>query len=224
MGPHPRPAQSVGMAGTGRAAAHQPGRPQQGDSPGRFLERLAETGASGIGIGVGTAGPPLSARTARRADELAFPLLSVPYSVPFTAVARAVADANGREESRLLGRVARLYELLRISVLAGRPGPETFRRLGEEPGVRLYLVDPETGLSLFGDGETTSSPRRWWPATPPTGTRSPACCGGRSRPPRRARRPRRRGPRAHPTVLVAEPVGGELPSLVLLHTSRPAGR
>ena len=28
--------------------------------------------------------------------------------------------------------------------------PETFRRLGEELGVRLYLVDPATGLSLPG--------------------------------------------------------------------------
>ena len=51
--------------------------------------------------------------------------------------------------------MARLYELLRTSVIAGRPGPEMFRRLGEELGVRLYLVDPETGLSLFGDGECT---------------------------------------------------------------------
>ena len=116
-------------------------------------------------------------RPARRADELALPLIAVPYSVPFTAVARAVADANGREEARLLGRVARLYELLRTSVIAGRPGAEMFRLLGDELGVRLYLLDPETGLSLFGDGKARPSPRRWWPATRPTGTRSPACCG-----------------------------------------------
>jgi PucR family transcriptional regulator, purine catabolism regulatory protein len=134
---------------------------QEGLIPGdvaqvRFLERLAETGASGMGVGVGMGGPPVSAQAVRRADELAFPLISVPYSVPFTAVVRAVADANGREEARLLGLVARLYELLRASVIAGRPGPEMFRRLGEELGVRLSLVDPETGLSLFGDGESTT--------------------------------------------------------------------
>jgi purine catabolism regulator len=130
----------------------RPGEPAQVG----FLERLAETGVSGLGIGVGMAGPPLSARASRRADELALPLVAVPYSVPFTAVARAVADANGREEALVLGRVARLYELLRTSVIAGRPGAEMFRRLGEELGVRLYLLDPETGLSLFGDGESTS--------------------------------------------------------------------
>jgi PucR family transcriptional regulator, purine catabolism regulatory protein len=76
--------------------------------------------------------------------------------MPFTAVVRAVADANEREEARLLGRVARLYELLRTPVIAGIPGAEMFRRLGEELGVRLFLVDPETGPSRFGDGDCTS--------------------------------------------------------------------
>ena len=197
---------------------------QEGLTPGdvaqvRFLERLAETGASGLGVGVGMGGPPVSAQTARRADELAFPLISVPYSVPFTAVVRAVADANGREESRLLGRVARLYELLRTSVLAGRPGSETFRRLGEELGVRLYLVDPETGLSLFGDGERTSFA--------PTLVASYAAHGNAIPGVLRLTQPDAgpagpvalavEVPGAQPTVLIAEPVGGELPSLVLLH-------
>src|SRR5580693_8033293 len=145
----------------------------------RFLVRLAETGVSGLGIGVGMAGPALSARACRRADELALPLIAVPYSVPFTAVARAVADANGREEALVLGRVARLYELLRTSVIAGRPGAEMFRRLGEELGVRR-LSRPQAA-----EGE-------------------PGALAVEV-------------PGAQPTVLIAEPVGGELPSLVLLH-------
>src|SRR5947207_13846479 len=78
-----------------------------------FIERLGETGASGLGVGLGMPGPPLSAGAVRRAGELALPLLGVPYSVPFTAAVRAVADANDRDEALLLGRVARLYELLR---------------------------------------------------------------------------------------------------------------
>jgi hypothetical protein len=90
---------------------------QEGLTPGdvaqvRFLERLAETGASGLGVGVGMGGPPVSVQITRRADELAFPLISVPYSVPFTAVARAVADANGREEARLLRLGAELLSQL----------------------------------------------------------------------------------------------------------------
>jgi hypothetical protein len=66
----------------------------------RFVERLAEAGASGLGIGLGMSGPPLSAALYQRADELRLPVVTVPYSMPFTAVVRAVAEANTREEAR----------------------------------------------------------------------------------------------------------------------------
>jgi PucR family transcriptional regulator, purine catabolism regulatory protein len=185
----------------------------------RFLERLAGTGASGLGIGVGMPGPPLSAQASRLADELALPLIAVPYSVPFTAVVRAVAEANDGEEARLLGRVARLYELLRTSVIAGHPGPEMFRRLGEEVGVRLYLVDPETGESLFGDGECTS----FGPSLMASYTAHGNAIPGVLRLGRGQATPGEPGalavevPGDQPIALVAEPVSNELPSLVLLH-------
>ncbi len=186
-----------------------------------FIERLAETGASGLGIGVGMSGPPLSERAARRADELALPLMEVPYSMPFTAVVRAVADANDREEAQLLGRVARLYELLRMSVIAGLPGPEMFRRLGEELGVRLQVVDPETGLSRFGDGERTSFAPALVAGYASHGNAIPGVLR-LSRPDAAPGEPGALAvevPGDQPTALVAEPVGSQLPSLVLL---RPA--
>jgi purine catabolism regulator len=184
-----------------------------------FIERLGETGASGLGVGLGMPGPPLSAGAVRRADELALPLLGVPYSVPFTAVVRAVADANDREEALLLGRVARLYELLRTSVIAGCTGPEMFRKLGEELGVRLYLVDPETGTSMFGDGECTLFAPALMASYAAHGNAIP----GVLRLSRPQAPPGERAalavevPGDQPTALVAEPVGSQLPSLVLLH-------
>jgi purine catabolism regulator len=183
-----------------------------------FVERLCETGASGLALGLGMSGPPLTAGATRRADELGLPLLAVPFSVPFTAVVRAVADANDREESRQLGRVARLYELLRTSVVSAQPGPETFRRLGQELGIRLYLVDPDTGLSLFDEGEETSfgpmlveSYRAHRNAIPgmlhlnlPDAV--PGAAGAVAV----------AVPGDQPTALVVEPLGNQLPSPVLL--------
>lgn len=184
----------------------------------RFFERLAESGASGLAFGLGTGGPPLTDGASRRADELAMPLLTVPFSVPFTAVVRAVADANDREESRQLRRVARLYELLRTSVAAGRPGPETFRRLGEELGVRLYLVDPATGLSLFDDYQETVYGSALAASYAAHGNAIPAML--------RLRLPDAAPgeicavavavPGDNPTALVVEPIGGQLPSPVVL--------
>src|SRR5262249_62302159 len=112
------------------AAGGEPGAPFTGGGGG--------PGPGGRGGGPGWPAPPLSAGAVRRADELALPLLGVPYSVPFTAVVRAVADANDREEALLLGRGARLYELLRASVIAGGTGPAVFRKLGEGLGGRVY--------------------------------------------------------------------------------------
>ena len=183
-----------------------------------FVERLTAAGATGLALGLGMSAPLLTDGLRKKADELGLPLLSVPFSVHFTALVRAVADANEREESRQLGRIAWLYELLRTSVVSAQPGRETFRKLGEELGIRLYLVDPETGLSLFDDGEETAfGPalvvsyaahqnaipgvlRLNLPASGQQGTEAVAVAV----------------PGDQPTVLVVEPLGSPLPSPVLL--------
>jgi purine catabolism regulator len=184
----------------------------------QFVDRLTECGASGLGIGLGLAGPPLLGAARRRADDLALPLLTVPLSTPFTAVVRAVADANSREESRQLWRVARLYDLLRGSVAAGSSGPELFRMLGEELGVRLFVVDPATGLSLLGDdtefgyaAELAAGYAAHGNALPamlplrlPQATPGSVCAVAVAM------------PGEHPTALVVEPAGDQLPSPVLL--------
>lgn len=183
-----------------------------------FVERLAETEASGLALGLGMSGPPLTGGASRKADALGLPLLAVPFSVPFTAVVRAVADANDREESRQLGRVARLYELLRTSMAAAQPGPETFRRLGQELGIRLYLVDPATGLSLFDEGEETS----FAPALVASYAAHRNAIPGMLRLSLPDAAPGAAGavavavPGDQATALVVEPLGNQLPSPVLL--------
>ena len=182
----------------------------------QFVERLTECGASGLGIGLGLSGPPLLPGAIKRADDLALPVLTVPLSTPFTTVVRAVADANAGEEARQLWRVSRVYDVLRTSVVAGSSGPELFRRLGDELGVRLYVMDPATGQSLFGDhvgyaaelaagfaahGDALPAmlPLRLPDAEP--GAVSAVAVSM---------------PGEHPTALVVEPLAGELPSPVLL--------
>ncbi|HCU93658.1 MAG TPA: PucR family transcriptional regulator [Actinobacteria bacterium] len=183
-----------------------------------FVEKLCETGASGLALGLGMSGPPLTVGAIRKADELSLPLLGIPFSVPFTAVVRAVADANDREESLQLGRIARLYELLRTSVVSAQRGPETFRKLGQELGIRLYLVDPETGLSLFDEGEETSFGRALVESYLAHRNAIPGML--------RLNLPGAAGgdagavavavPGEQPTALVVEPLGNQLPSPVLL--------
>jgi PucR family transcriptional regulator, purine catabolism regulatory protein len=186
----------------------------------QFVERLSECGASGLGIGLGLSGPSLLVGALRRADELALPLLTVPLSTPFTAIVRAVADANSREESRQLWRVSRLYELLRTSGADGSSGQDLFRKLGEELGVQLSVVDPATGHSLFGEGECRYAAElaagygthgNTLPAMLPLRSAAPHADPGAVAAVAVAM------PGEPPTALVVESTDGQLPSMVLLH-------
>jgi PucR family transcriptional regulator, purine catabolism regulatory protein len=183
----------------------------------QFVERLSECGASGVGVGLGTSGALLLEGALRRAGELSLPLLTVPLSTPFTAVVRAVADANSREESRQLWRVSRVYELLRTSVADGSSAQELFGQLGQELGVRLSVVDPATGQSLLGDGECGFA-AELAAGYAAHGNELPAMLP--------LRRPQAPGagvavavamPGDQPTALVVESADGQIPSTVLLH-------
>ncbi|MDX6331026.1 MAG: hypothetical protein QOI83_3409 [Streptomycetaceae bacterium] len=192
------------------------GLPADAAAQAAFVEALAEGGTSALIVGLGTGGPPLTRTLTERADELSLPVLTGSYSMPFTAVIRAVADANEREESLQVVRVARLYELLRGAVTAGLPGPEMLRLLGRELGVRLYLVDPETGLSLFDDGVETGFGDALVTSFAAHGRAIPGVLrlcrtGGTDEVAEVVAVP---GDQA--TALVAESVRGRLPSLVLL--------
>ena len=125
-----------------------------GSSPGaqvHFIERLARTGASGLVIGLGTGGSPVTSELASRSGELDLPVLTVPYSIRFSDIARIVAESNDSHEREQLGDVAQFYDLLRLSLASGSLGPATFDALGRRLGLRLHLVDAETGASVFDD-------------------------------------------------------------------------
>src|SRR6266566_6628586 len=64
------------------------------DAQTHFAERLARIGASGLVVGLGTGGAPVTAELAERAGELELPLLTVPYSIRFSDIVRAVARSE----------------------------------------------------------------------------------------------------------------------------------
>jgi purine catabolism regulator len=119
------------------------------DAQVQFVERLARIGASGLVVGLGTGGAPVTEALADRSGELELPLLTVPYSIRFSDIVRTVAENSGRDESVPLDDVAQFYDLLRLSLAAGDLGPATFDALGRQLGLRLHLVDAETGASVF---------------------------------------------------------------------------
>ncbi len=114
-----------------------------------FLEGLAAAEVTALVIGNDPMTPPLARRAVRRADELALPVLRIPYSMSFIAVTRAVADAAVEEQSRRMVRIERIYATLRARPPGATPG-SFVSRLERELGHRVHLVDAATLRPVLG--------------------------------------------------------------------------
>ncbi|MGA4543398.1 PucR family transcriptional regulator [Uniformispora flossi] len=180
-----------------------------------FLQALADAGAAGCVIGEDPDTPRLHPQAAEAADSLRFPVLAVPYSVGFVAIAVAVVDANAGHDTMRLARIERIYRAAR-EVMAGRSTDPMTARLRRELDCGLMLVDAATGRPV-GDypddlAAVTGSAVRAAVAAYPSGL--PAVLHGRF--------PDGRDllvvdvPAEEPTVLAVFDVRGEPPDAVLL--------
>jgi purine catabolism regulator len=128
------------------------GVPKEPAAQKAYAERLADAGLSALAIGHGmTTTPSLSAAMIRAADERSLPILFTSYEVPFTAIARAVADANQGEERQRLAQAQQIYETVRLTA-GSVSSAALLARLGEIVSCRLYVLDPDRGFSLFPGG------------------------------------------------------------------------
>jgi purine catabolism regulator len=85
-----------------------------------YLRRLAEHGVAGLGFGVGFgfAEPPPPLKS--EADRLGFPVVSVPYEIPFVAITKAAVTHLASEQLEQLERALEVHERLADAVLEGR--------------------------------------------------------------------------------------------------------
>ena len=119
-----------------------------------FVTELANAGISGLAIGEQQHAPPITPEMTACADELCLPVLFTAYEVPFIAVARAVADANQREEQARLLQTVRLYDRVRESAIEGGDSHGLLDRLGRDLNARLYVVDRELGKGILAGHES----------------------------------------------------------------------
>ena len=115
------------------------------------VDQLAAAGLSGVAIGDEPRAPPVARACLQRAEELSFPVLEIPYDVPFAAVSRAVANANTNEEQSRLVRTVQLYDLLRNAVADGAVAPDLIGRMARQLECRLRVLDVRTGLPAVAD-------------------------------------------------------------------------
>lgn len=72
--------------------------------------KLSQIGVVAIGVGDQMGAPQLAPELLQACDELALPLFTVPYPLPFIAVAKAVAASTALSQTRRVRMASRLYE------------------------------------------------------------------------------------------------------------------
>ena len=103
-----------------------------------LAEALVNAGASALAIGEQMHAPELCPEFLEACDRLPLPVISIPYPLPFIAIARSVAESSLLEESRRLRQTARIYDLLRLA------GPSEDNWLG-----LILGIEAELDASLF---------------------------------------------------------------------------
>jgi purine catabolism regulator len=85
-----------------------------------YVRRLARHGLAGLGFGIGFGFAEVPAPVAEEADRLAFPVLTVPYEVPFVAITKAAFSHLANEQLQQVTRALTVHERLADAVLQGR--------------------------------------------------------------------------------------------------------
>jgi purine catabolism regulator len=111
----------------------------------QYVRRLVRRRVAGLFLGPQV---NLCRETVREADEQAFPIATIPADVPFSAITRMVADAQGDTAQRRLLTHVRIFDTLRLRTERSASLQEMFGRLGELCGCDLHVM-AFNGTSAF---------------------------------------------------------------------------
>jgi PucR family transcriptional regulator, purine catabolism regulatory protein len=106
-----------------------------------YVGRLADHGLAGLAFGVGFGWRELPEPLAAKAEELGFPVVTVPYEVPFIALTKAISSQLANAQLARLERALEVHERLARAVLESRGAAALLAILGDHVGCALALVD-----------------------------------------------------------------------------------
>jgi purine catabolism regulator len=150
--------------GVGEAAASQRA----------YVRRLAKHGIAGLGFGVGFGFAEVPKPVVQEADKLSFPVLTVPYEVPFVAITKSAFTHLANEQLEQQTRALAVHERLADAVIRGRGVQallaivcshldcslalvdERGRVLGERHARRRSSFEGALELPVGADGETAT--------------------------------------------------------------------
>jgi purine catabolism regulator len=106
-----------------------------------YLRRLARHGLAGLGFGVGFGFSDVPAAVVEEANTLGFPIVCVPYEVPFVAITKAAWTRLASAELERQTRALEVNERLADAVLQGRGVQALLAIVSSHLGCSLVLLD-----------------------------------------------------------------------------------
>src|SRR5207247_328235 len=86
----------------------------------RYLRKLVDHGLAGLGVGLGFGYAQVPRALVAEADKLGFPVIAVPYEVPFIAVTKAAFTHLANERLELLTEALAVQETVAQALVDGR--------------------------------------------------------------------------------------------------------
>ncbi|MGH3041731.1 MAG: PucR family transcriptional regulator [Gaiellaceae bacterium] len=106
-----------------------------------YVRRLAKHGIAGLGFGLGFGFPAVPDAIVESAEKLSFPVLAVPYKVPFVAITKAAFTLLANEQLEQQTRALEVHERLSDAVIRGRGVDALLAVLCSHLACSLALVD-----------------------------------------------------------------------------------
>jgi purine catabolism regulator len=112
-----------------------------GLKPDVYVKRLADTGVSGLGFGIGLPHDRTPDPLVNAAREVGLPLLEVPLEIPFIAISKAVSRALAAEEYAAVKRTYEAQQALTRAAVAGEGFAALIRQLAHRLDAWAVLLD-----------------------------------------------------------------------------------
>jgi DNA-binding PucR family transcriptional regulator len=106
-----------------------------------YLRRLAKHGLAGLGFGLGFGFSETPPALVEEANKLGFPVVAVPYEVPFVAITKAAGARLANDQLERLTRALEVNERLAEAVLEGRGLQALLSIVSGHLGCSLALLD-----------------------------------------------------------------------------------
>lgn len=117
------------------------------DAQKAYLQRLIDADLAGLGFGLGFGFETVPDALVEHADAKGFPIVEVPYPVPFLAIAEAVSSRLGEDRLRDAQVSVEVHERLTSMVTAGAGAADVLEQVIELAPGWAVLFDPRGGVT-----------------------------------------------------------------------------